>query len=106
MDTTRNVAEAVAARLGGVAGIGLEVHSDADLADAVANGFRVKSIDALRDGGVTEAEVGSLIIKAHRWLHRNSAALGDRKPMDLIRTEAGARVVENLLARIAWGAAA
>lgn len=147
MDVTRNVAEAVAARLGGVAGIGLEVHSDADLAGAVAGGFRVKSIDALRDGGVTEAEVGSLIIKArtlshrranggrltvdesdraarvarglvlaegafgswdkaHRWLHRNSAALGDRKPMDLIRTDAGARVVENLLARIAWGAAA
>ena len=44
--------------------------------------------------------------KAHRWLHRDSAALGDRKPIDLIRTDAGARVVENLLARIAWGAAA
>ena len=73
MDTTRNVAEAVAARLGGVAGIGLEVHSDADLADAVANGFRVKSIDALRDGGVTEAEVGSLIIKARTLSHRRAS---------------------------------
>ena len=147
MDMTPNVAEAVAARLGGVAGIGRDVHSDADLAGAVAGGFMVESIDALRDGGITEAEVGALIIKArtlshrranggrltvdesdraarvarglvlaeeafasrdkaHRWLHRNSTALGDRKPMDLIRTDAGARVVENLLARIAWGAAA
>ena len=44
--------------------------------------------------------------KAHRWLHRNLAALGGRTPMDLIRTDAGARVVESLLARIAWGAAA
>ena len=114
---------------------------------AVAGGFRVKAIDALKESGLTEAEVGSLIIKprtlshrranggrltvdesdraarvarglvlaertfasrekAHRWLHRNLAALGGRTPMDLIRTDAGARVVESLLARIAWGAAA
>ena len=44
--------------------------------------------------------------KAHRWLHRNLGALGGRTPMNLIRTDAGARVVESLLARIAWGAAA
>ena len=44
--------------------------------------------------------------KAARWLHRNLGALGGRTPMDLIRTDAGARVVEGLLARISWGAAA
>ena len=147
MDVSRSVAEAVAFLLGGVAGIGREVHSDADLADAVAGGFNVKAIDALKQSGVTDAEVGYLIIKsrtlshrrsnggrltvdesdraarvarglvlakktfanrekASRWLHRNLGALGGRTPMECIRTEAGARVVENLLARISWGAAA
>ena len=144
---TPSLAEAAAARLGGVAGIGVEVHSDADLPGAVASGFRVEAIDALKESGLTEAEVSSLIIKprtllhrrvnggrltvdesdraarvaralvlaertfasrekARRWLHRNFGALGGRTPMDLIRTGAGARVVESLLARIAWGAAA
>lgn len=42
--------------------------------------------------------------KAHRWLHKNLSALGGRSPMDCIRTDAGVRVVENLLARIHWGA--
>ena len=138
---------AAAARLGGAACIGLEVRSDADLASAVASGFGVKAIDALKQSGVTDAEVGYLIIKsrtlshrrsnggrltvdesdraarvarglvlakktfanrekASRWLHRNLGALGGRTPMECIRTEAGARVVENLLARISWGAAA
>ena len=147
MDESRSVAEEEAVFLGGVAGIGREVHSDADLADAVAAGFDVKAIDALKQSGVTDAEVGSLIIKARtlshrranggrltvdesdraarvarglvlaertfanrakasRWLHRNLGALGGRTPMELIRTDAGARVVENLLAGISWGAAA
>lgn len=44
--------------------------------------------------------------KAGRWLRRNLSALGGRMPMEMIRTEAGARVVERLLARISWGAAA
>ncbi len=147
MDESRSLAEAAAVLLGGVAGVGLEVHSDADMAGAVASGFPVKAIDELKQRGVPEAEVGSLIIKprtlshrranggrltvdesdraarvarglvlaertfanrekAYRWLHRSLGALGGRTPMELIRTDAGARVVENLLARISWGAAA
>ena len=147
MDEPRSTAEAAAALLGGVAGVGLEVRSDADMAGAVAGGFPVTAVDALKQSGVTDAEVGSLIIKprtlshrranggrltvdesdraarvarglvlaertfasrekAHRWLHRSLGALGGRTPMELIRTDAGARVVENLLARISWGAAA
>ena len=43
--------------------------------------------------------------KAHRWLHRSLGSLGGHAPMDLIRTDAGPRVVESLLASIAWGAA-
>lgn len=44
--------------------------------------------------------------KADRWLHRNLNALDGRRPIDLVRTAAGARIVEDILARIAWGAAA
>ena len=44
--------------------------------------------------------------KAERWLHRNLSALESRTPMELIRTDAGTRIVENLLARISWGAPA
>ena len=44
--------------------------------------------------------------KADRWLHKELSALGGRRPMELIRTHTGARVVENLLTRIAWGAGA
>ena len=42
--------------------------------------------------------------KAKRWLRLELHALGDRRPIDLIRTQAGAVLVENALARIAWGA--
>ena len=43
--------------------------------------------------------------KADRWLHRELTALDGRHPIDLIRTQVGARMVEDLLAGIAWGAA-
>ena len=117
------------------------------MAGAVERGFPVATIDALRKRGVTDQEIGDLIIKprtlshrrakrsrltpeesdravkiariralaektfadgtrADRWLHKELSALDGRRPMELIRTHAGARIVENLLARIAWGAAA
>ena len=44
--------------------------------------------------------------KARRWLHEKLASLDGRRPLELVRTTAGARIVENILARIAWGAAA
>ena len=44
--------------------------------------------------------------KADRWLHKNLVSLDDRRPIDLIQTTAGARLVEDILAKIAWGAAA
>ena len=44
--------------------------------------------------------------KASRWLHEKLASLDGRRPIDLVRTTAGARIVESVLARIAWGAAA
>ena len=44
--------------------------------------------------------------KAGTWLRRPLAALRGEAPLDLAQTEAGARVVETILAKIAWGAAA
>ncbi len=43
--------------------------------------------------------------KTDRWLQRELTVLDGRRPIDLIRTQAGTRIVENLLASIAWGAA-
>ena len=40
---------------------------------------------------------------ATRWLKRPNRALGARPPLELIDTELGARAVENVLGRIAYG---
>ena len=42
--------------------------------------------------------------KASAWLHRELGIFKGRRPIDMIRTHAGARMVEDALARIAWGA--
>jgi putative toxin-antitoxin system antitoxin component (TIGR02293 family) len=44
--------------------------------------------------------------KAHRWLRRPLAAIGGEAPLTVAQTETGARVVETILGKIAWGAAA
>jgi putative toxin-antitoxin system antitoxin component (TIGR02293 family) len=41
--------------------------------------------------------------KARRWLRRPNRALGGHAPLKLIDTEPGARAVENVLGRIAYG---
>jgi putative toxin-antitoxin system antitoxin component (TIGR02293 family) len=142
-----SLAEAAAEKLGGGDAIGFRVVSDADMASAVELGFSVNVVDALRKGGVTDKEIGALIIKprtlshrrekrqkltveesdraarvarilaladktfvnkdkAGRWLHKDLSSLDGRRPIDLVRTAAGARIVEDVLTRIAWGAAA
>jgi putative toxin-antitoxin system antitoxin component (TIGR02293 family) len=40
---------------------------------------------------------------ATRWLRRSNRALGGQIPLELIDTEPGARAVENVLGRIAYG---
>lgn len=44
--------------------------------------------------------------KASRWLRRPLAVLDGEAPLDVAQTEAGARVIETILAKLAWGAAA
>ena len=41
--------------------------------------------------------------RAHRWLKEPQRALGNRTPLALLATEAGAREVEDLLGRIEYG---
>ncbi|MBV8963449.1 MAG: DUF2384 domain-containing protein [Hyphomicrobiales bacterium] len=44
--------------------------------------------------------------KANRWLRRSLTELGGETPLDVAATEAGARVIEAVLGKIAWGAPA
>ena len=44
--------------------------------------------------------------KADRWLRARLSILDGKCPLDVGKTEAGARVVEQMLAKIDWGAAA
>ncbi len=44
--------------------------------------------------------------KANRWLRRSLFELGGETPLVVAQTEAGARVIETILGKIAWGAAA
>jgi putative toxin-antitoxin system antitoxin component (TIGR02293 family) len=43
---------------------------------------------------------------ANLWLREKLEILDGKAPLDVARTEAGARLIEQLLARIDWGAAA
>jgi putative toxin-antitoxin system antitoxin component (TIGR02293 family) len=43
---------------------------------------------------------------ANRWLREGLGILGGKSPLEVARTDAGARVVEQILAKIDWGAAA
>ncbi len=45
-------------------------------------------------------------VRAAVWLRRSLVELGGEMPLAVAETEAGARVIETILAKIAWGAAA
>jgi putative toxin-antitoxin system antitoxin component (TIGR02293 family) len=44
--------------------------------------------------------------KANRWLREKLAILDGKPPLEVAQTETGARVIEQILAKIDWGAAA
>lgn len=44
--------------------------------------------------------------KANRWLRRPLVELGNEVPLAVAQTDAGARLIETILGKIAWGAAA
>lgn len=43
---------------------------------------------------------------ANRWLRENLGILDGKSPLEVAQTEAGARLIEQLLAKLDWGAAA
>ncbi len=61
---------------------------------------RVASVTALAEETFADRE------KAEAWMGRPTSALGDRRPIDLLDSEPGARAVQELLHRIAHGIAA
>lgn len=71
-----------------------DTHLTAPQGDRV---YRLARIAALA------AEVLEDTERAREWLHQPQRGLGSRIPLDLIRTEAGAREVEDLLGRIEYG---
>ena|SRR5690625_181892 len=60
---------------------------------------------SFRIGRLTELASGILgdMESASRWFREAIFALGERKPMDLVRTEPGARLVEQTLEQIRYG---
>ena len=44
--------------------------------------------------------------KANRWLREGLGIPDGKSPLEVARTEAGARLIEQLLAKLDWGAAA
>ena len=44
--------------------------------------------------------------KANRWLRQSLGILDGRSPLEVARTDSGARLIEQILAKIDWGAAA
>jgi putative toxin-antitoxin system antitoxin component (TIGR02293 family) len=61
---------------------------------------RVASIVALAEDTFADRD------KARAWLRRPTTVFGGKRPIDLLATEIGARLVEQLLYRIAHGIAA
>lgn len=123
------------------------LHTDQDLVRLVEQRLSARAIDALRDSGVTDEEIYSLIVprrtlthrrarrealsrdesdrvvrvarvvalceevfgdreRGWRWLRDAKRQFQGRTPLALLVTEAGARIVEELLYRIDEGMAA
>jgi putative toxin-antitoxin system antitoxin component (TIGR02293 family) len=147
MSTSVAVIEEVARKLGGIAVLGADVRSQADLATAVRRRLPLATLKGLAQAGMTEHEIERFVIpqrtrrhraeknqpltidesdravrlvriqslaeetfgdasKANRWLRKELAELGGETPLTVAKTEAGGRVIETILGKIAWGAAA
>lgn len=64
-----------------------------------------RAVRFLRVQSLAEQTFGDLD-KANRWLRHPLTELGGETPLVVAQTEAGARVIETILGKIAWGAAA
>jgi putative toxin-antitoxin system antitoxin component (TIGR02293 family) len=59
--------------------------------------YRLARLAAMAEG------VFESVDRAQEWLREPQRGLGDRSPLDVMRTEVGAREVEDLLGRIEYG---
>ena len=141
------IVEEVARKLGGKPVLGVDVHSQADLALAIRRRLPLRALIGLARAGLSEREIETFVIpertrrhraarnqpltvdesdravrllrvqtlaeetfgnseKAGAWLRRPLTELSNESPRVVAQTEAGARVVETILGKIAWGAAA
>ena len=141
------VIETVARKLGGVAVLGHDVRSQAELASIVRARLPLTTLKSLALSGISTQEIEVFVIpertrrhraqkhqpltidesdravrllrtqtlaentfddvdQAARWLRRPLGELGGETPLIVAQTEAGARVIETILGKIAWGAAA
>jgi len=140
-----NELHAVIEELGGEPTLGHPLRTEADLQDAIREGFPQTVVkEVMHAAGITLKELATTLDlsarslqrrrrqgrlaryesdrlyrlarivalakhylgneeAAHRWLKRPNRALGGRTPLALIDTEPGARAVENVLGRIAYG---
>jgi putative toxin-antitoxin system antitoxin component (TIGR02293 family) len=64
-----------------------------------------RAVRLLRTQSLAEETFGDKD-KANSWLRRPLTELGHETPLAVAQTEAGARVIETILGKIAWGAAA
>lgn len=64
-----------------------------------------RTVRFLRVQTLAEETFGD-VAKANAWLRRRLAELHGEPPLAVAQTEAGARVVETIPGKIAWGAAA
>jgi uncharacterized protein (DUF2384 family) len=94
-------------RIQGILGV-RSLNSDQDLVTLVERRLPARVIDALRAFGFTGLchEVFGEPERAWRWLRDAKRQFHARTPLELLATEAGARVVEELLYRIDEGMAA
>ena len=141
------VIEAVVRKLGGVAVLGHDVRSQAELASIVRARLPLTTLKSLALSGISTQEIEAFVIpertrrhraqkhqpltvdesdravrllrtqalaentfddvdQAARWLRHPLGELGGETPLIVAQTEAGARVIETILGKIAWGAAA
>ena len=147
MAKSPNLVAEVYQKLGGRAGLGEEIASEADLARVVAGRIPLRALTHFTRSGFSEQEVAEYVIpprtrrhrkvrrepltvdesdrlvrlmrvhvmaedvfadadKANRWLRQPLGILDGRSPLEVARTDSGARLIEQILAKIDWGAAA
>ena len=69
-------------------------------AEPVVETVRMTRIQALAEDVFGNAS------NANRWLREGLGILGGKSPLEVAQTDSGARVIEQMLAKIDWGAAA